>query len=80
MQLKSIMRGDVVIKLELKFGDSSVILSVDVQDLKDLKPEMKRFIEIIMEHLEPVLICFAESKLLHKPNVDLSGVPPDIGS
>lgn len=55
-----------MIKLELKLGDSSVILSADVQDLKDLKPEMKRFIEIVMEHLEPVLISFAESKLLKK--------------
>ena len=55
-----------MIKLELKFGDSSVILSADVQDLRDLKPEMKRFIEIVMEHLEPVLISFVESKLLQK--------------
>lgn len=55
-----------MIKLELKLGDSSLILSADVQDLKDLKPEMKRFIEIVMEHLEPVLQVLVESKLLEK--------------
>lgn len=63
------MRGDVVIKLELKLGDSSVILSADVQDLKDLKPEIKRFIEIIMKHVEifePFLQKLAEQMLLQK--------------
>ena len=58
-----------MIKLELKLGDSSVIVSADVQDLKDLKPEIKRFIEIVMKYVEifePILQKLAESMLLQK--------------